>query len=117
MVRLLAEGTSGREIARRPHLSPGTVRNCLGHVMTRWDARTGWTWYASAWNPDGSGLIPDQDGGPPGAIIQTRAGGCRGWRVACGSPWPRSMCGWVTSTRTWSGPNRSSPRRSPRAAT
>jgi two-component system response regulator DesR len=39
VVRLLAEGTSGREIARRPHLSPGTVRNCLGHVMTRWDAR------------------------------------------------------------------------------
>jgi two-component system response regulator DesR len=39
VVRLLAEGASGREIARCTHLSPGTVRNCLSHVMPRWDAR------------------------------------------------------------------------------
>ncbi len=55
VVRLLAEGTSDREIARRLHLSHGTVRNYVSNVMAKVGARNrvdlvrigveyGWLW-------------------------------------------------------------------------
>jgi two-component system response regulator DesR len=39
VLRLVADGASGQEIARRLSLSPGTVRNYLSNVMTKTGAR------------------------------------------------------------------------------